>query len=49
VYVPDSDLNDDMRTKLGMLKLANTNTLIPNVGVRTNADGNTFALVGEAS
>jgi hypothetical protein len=49
VYVPDSDLNDDMRTKLGMLKLAHANTLIPNVGVRTNADGNTFALVGEAS
>lgn len=49
VYVPDSDLNDDMRTKLGMLKLANQNTLIPNVGVRMSADGNTFALVGEAS
>jgi hypothetical protein len=49
VYVSDSDLNDDLRTKLGMLKLANANTLIPNVGVRTNADGNTFALVGEAS
>jgi hypothetical protein len=49
VYVSDSDLNDDMQTKLGMLKLTNANTLIPNVGVRTNADGNTFALVGEAS
>jgi hypothetical protein len=46
VYVPDSDLNDDMRTKLGMLKLANANTLIPNVGVRTN---NTFVIVGEAT
>lgn len=49
VYVPDSDLNDDMRTKLGMLKLANANTLVPNVGVRTNVDGNTYVVVGEAS
>jgi hypothetical protein len=47
VYVPDSDLNDDMRTKLGMLKLANANTLVPNVGVRTNVDGNTYVVVGE--
>jgi hypothetical protein len=46
VFVHDNDLTDDMRTKLGMLKLANTNTLIPNVGVRTS---DTFVIVGEAS
>jgi len=49
VFVRDSELNDDMRTKLGMLKLANANTLIPNVGVRVevNSATNTYVLVGE--
>jgi hypothetical protein len=44
VLVRDGDLNDDMRTKLGMLKLANPSTLIPDVGVRAD---NTFIIVGE--
>lgn len=48
VYVPDSDLNDDMRTKLGMLKLTNPNTLVPDTGVRVNENSNAYVVVGEA-
>lgn len=47
VFVRDSELTDDMRTKLGMLKLTNTNTLVPDTGVRVNDNGNAYVLVGE--
>jgi hypothetical protein len=47
VFVRDSDLTDDMRTKLGMLKLTNTNTLVPDTGVRVNDNGNAYVIVGE--
>lgn len=47
VFVRDSDLTDGMRTKLGMLKLTNTNTLVPDVGVRLNENSNAYVLVGE--
>ena len=47
VFVRDSDLTDDMRTKLGMLKLTNTNTLVPDTGVRLYENSNTYVIVGE--
>lgn len=47
VYGADSNLNDAMRTKLGMLKLSSPKTLVPNVGVRLNENGNVYALVAE--
>ena len=49
VFVRDSDLTDDMRTKLGMLKLTNTNTLVPDTGVRLNENSDAYVLVGEAN
>ena len=45
VHVLDGHLTDDMRTKLGMLKLASPQTLVPNVGVRLE---DAYALIREA-
>lgn len=47
VYMPDIALSDDMRTKLGMLKLANANTLVPDTGVRVDDNGNDYIVLGE--
>lgn len=47
VYIPDIALSDGMRTKLGMLKLASANTLVPDTGVRVNDNGNAYVVVGE--